>query len=142
MAFLSDVHCSYHFHHNYVETLKDLLYVDPAKIKLDTAEHRALALSVAEEGIVMLKNQPPPQHTTGGAVAGNATAAAPPLLPLVGLGTMYKTIAVVGPNADNAHSQMGGYTQSGANITTVLDAIVRCAFSHRNLHSRMPRKFA
>ena len=50
------------------------------------------ALEVAEEGIVLLRNE------------NN-------FLPLLNLGKTIKKIAVIGPNADNAHSTMGGCKQ-------------------------------
>ena len=61
-----------------------LLYVDPTRHDaiVGAAPHRKLAQTVAEEGITLLKNDKL-------------------RLPLVGLGSTIKTIAVVGPNADN-----------------------------------------
>lgn len=102
--------------------------VHQAKIDaaIDTAEHRALARTVAEEGIVMLKNDPIPASSTS---PGNAAAA---FLPLQGLGTAIKTIAVIGPNANNSHSQQGGYTNEGAAVVTVLDAAVAAANASGN----------
>src|SRR5438046_9749790 len=57
----------------------------------DTPEHRALALKVAQESIVLLKNDG--------------------LLPLER--AKYKRIAVIGPNADAARMQSGNYTGRG-----------------------------
>ena len=67
--------------------------------QVDAPSHRELARKVAEEGITLLKN-------TGGR------------LPLLGLGKGIKTVAVVGPNADNAHSHLGLYvaTRNGVII--------------------------
>eukprot|EP00051_Salpingoeca_urceolata_P004956 m.69158 g.69158 ORF g.69158 m.69158 type:complete len:805 (+) comp13959_c0_seq1:103-2517(+) len=84
--------------------------VDPVKqaASLDTPEHRALARQVAEEGITLLKND-----------AGSTAT-----LPLSGLGSTIKHIAIIGPNADNENSLHGGYVQSGAPLVTILDAVV------------------
>ncbi|MGN6429009.1 MAG: beta-glucosidase [Leifsonia sp.] len=59
----------------------------PAAIDLDTAEHRALALRLAEESLVLLTND--------GALPLAANAA---------------RIAVIGPNADKAEALMGCYS--------------------------------
>jgi beta-glucosidase len=66
-------------------------------------EHQDLALETAREGIVLLKNN------------GN-------LLPLR---KDVKTIAVIGPDADNAWSQLGDYSPSAVpqKMTSVLDGI-------------------
>ena len=69
---------------------------------VDTAAHRALALKVAQESIVLLKND------------GN-------LLPLDR--SKYKRIAVIGPNADYARMQSGNYTGRGTETVTVLQGI-------------------
>ena len=63
-----------------------LLYVDPVvqAATMDAPAHRDLARLIAEEGVTLLKND------------GNR-------LPLTGLGDKIKTIAVIGPNADNTH---------------------------------------
>jgi beta-glucosidase len=67
----------------------------------DTEAHRQLALTAARETLVLLKN------------SGN-------LLPL---GTKYKTIAVVGPNADNVDALLGNYNGTPSRPVTVLDGI-------------------
>eukprot|EP00040_Diaphanoeca_grandis_P036271 m.230725 g.230725 ORF g.230725 m.230725 type:complete len:681 (-) comp33587_c1_seq5:791-2833(-) len=92
----------------------DLLLVDPVKQEevLNDPKSRVLARTVAEEGVVMLKNDG--------------------VLPLTGLGTNVKTIAVIGPNADNSHSTEGGYTNTGAHTVTVLEAIVNFTNSSGN----------
>lgn len=87
--------------------------------ELDLPADRALAYEAAAEGVVLLKND---------AVAGGK-----PLLPLAGLGTAIKTIALLGPCAGNvggerypslAEQCMGGhYTQYGAKISTPLTAL-------------------
>jgi beta-glucosidase len=80
-------------------------YVDPDyAIKVThTKESQAVALNVAREGIVLLKNE------------NN-------LLPL---NKNIKKIAVIGPNADNEKNQLGDYTALTVlqNIVTVLDGI-------------------
>lgn len=79
-------------------------YVDPQKAREDvgTTEHRALARRVAQESIVLLKNDEN-------------------ILPL----DKNMKIAVIGPNADNQYNMLGDYTapQEKANIKTVLDGI-------------------
>jgi beta-glucosidase len=80
-------------------------YVDPenaAKV-MHSKEHQDLALRSAEEGIVLLKNE----HS---------------LLPLK---KTLKTIAVIGPNADNAPNQLGDYSplEVPQHVSTVLDGI-------------------
>ena len=84
------------FEHPYVE-------LEHAKKVMHSHEHQALALQVAHEGIVLLKNE------------GN-------LLPLK---KQVKSIAVIGPNADDAWSQLGDYSPSAVpyKITTILDGI-------------------
>jgi len=80
-------------------------YVDPenaAKV-MHSKEHQDLALGSAQEGIVLLKNE----HG---------------LLPLK---KTLKTIAVIGPNADNAPNQLGDYSPLAVpqHVSTVLDGI-------------------
>ncbi|AKD02293.1 glycoside hydrolase family 3 N-terminal domain-containing protein [Pontibacter korlensis] len=80
-------------------------YVDPKKaakvVKNDA--HVQLARQVAKESIVLLKNEKD-------------------LLPL---NKSLKSIAVIGPNADNIYNQLGDYTapQPESNIVTVLEGI-------------------
>lgn len=80
-------------------------YVDPARAEeiSNSKEHQQLALQVAREGIVLLKNE------------NN-------LLPL---DKGVKSIAVIGPNADNKKNQLGDYVARTIlqNIVTVLDGI-------------------
>lgn len=80
-------------------------YVDPdyALKVTHTKESQEVALNVAREGIVLLKNE------------NN-------LLPL---NKNIKKIAVIGPNADNEKNQLGDYTSLAVlqNIVTVLDGI-------------------
>lgn len=71
--------------------------VDPAK--LDSSEGRDLALQIAREGIVLLKNDGP-------------------LLPLDP--TALTSLAVIGPNADSVKDQLGPYTNEGAHVVTPL----------------------
>jgi len=67
----------------------------------DTEPHRQLALTAARETLVLLKNS---DH----------------LLPL---GTKYKTIAVIGPNADSVDPLLGNYNGTPSQPVTVLDGI-------------------
>ncbi len=80
-------------------------YVDPARaVKVThTDESRKLALEAAREGIVLLKNEKN-------------------ILPLK---KEIKSIAVIGPNADNEKNQLGDYTSKVVlqDIVTVLDGI-------------------
>jgi len=80
-------------------------YVDPDRAKkiVHNKDHQELALRAAREGLVLLKNE------------GN-------LLPL---NKNIKSIAVIGPNADNELNQMGDYTSISVlqEITTILDGI-------------------
>ncbi len=68
-----------------------------------SAEHRQLALDVAREGIVLLKNE---KH----------------MLPLK---KDLKSIAVIGPDADDGWSQLGDYSPNVVpqKVTTILDGI-------------------
>ncbi len=67
----------------------------------DTEPHRQLALKAARETLVLLKNS---DH----------------LLPL---GTKYKTIAVIGPNADSVDPLLGNYNGTPSKPVTILDGI-------------------
>jgi beta-glucosidase len=67
----------------------------------DTEPHRQLALQAGRESLVLLKNS---DH----------------FLPL---GTKYKTIAVVGPNADNVDPLLGNYNGTPSHPVTVLAGI-------------------
>jgi len=67
----------------------------------DTEPHRQLALKAAQETLVLLKN-------------------ADHLLPL---GTKYKTIAVIGPNADSVDPLLGNYNGTPSKPVTILDGI-------------------
>ncbi len=82
-------------------------YVDPehAAAVSRAPAHRALALRTAREGIVLLKNEKE-------------------LLPL---SRDVKSVAVIGPNADNGRNQLGDYTPHSVlqKIVTVLDGITR-----------------
>ncbi len=85
--------------------LFDSIQVDPerAATVVNSPQHRDLALRVARESIVLLKN------------SGN-------LLPL---SKNIDSVAVIGPNADSVYNQLGDYTapQPEGKIVTVLDAI-------------------
>ncbi len=80
-------------------------YVDPEKARKTVRDQAAVAVArqVAQESVILLKND-------------NQT------LPL---SKKMKSIAVVGPNADNIYNQLGDYTapQERSNIVTVLDGI-------------------
>ena len=84
------------FEHPYAELAR-------AEHVVHSPEHQQLALQVAREGIVLLKNE------------NNA-------LPLR---KNLKSIAVIGPDADNGWSQLGDYSPSliPFKITTILDGI-------------------
>lgn len=85
-------------------------YVDPVSAQqvVHSAEHRELALEVAREGIVLLKNE-------------NNT------LPLR---KDLRSIAVIGPDADDGWSQLGDYSPSVVphKMTTILDGIKQKVF--------------
>jgi beta-glucosidase len=82
------------FEHPYVD-------VDQAVRVMHSKEHQDLALTVAREGIVLLKNE----HN---------------LLPLrKGL----KSIAVIGPDADDAANLLGDYSTHPAHMGTILDGV-------------------
>ena len=76
----------------------------------DTEPHRHLALQAARETLVLLKNS---DH----------------LLPL---GTKYKTIAVIGPNADSVDPLLGNYNGTPSRPVTVL-AGIRKRFGDANV---------
>ncbi|GGI25314.1 glycoside hydrolase family 3 N-terminal domain-containing protein [Pedobacter mendelii] len=80
-------------------------YVNPenAKLKIRDTQKIALARQVARESIILLKNQNK-------------------VLPL---SKTLKSIAVIGPNANNIYNQLGDYTapQTEENIVTVLEGI-------------------
>jgi beta-glucosidase len=76
----------------------------------DTEPHRELALKAARETLVLLKNKDN-------------------LLPL---GTRYKNIAVIGPNADSVNSLVGNYNGTPSRPVTVL-AGIRKRFATSNV---------
>jgi beta-glucosidase len=94
-----------------------LLYVDATKqnATLNRPESRTLARQVAEEGITLLTNKDR-------------------RLPLAGLGSTVKKIAVIGPNADNPHSTLGlyGYEPGEPGTVTVLQAAAEAANASGN----------
>jgi beta-glucosidase len=88
----------------------------PGDVDLDSPAHRAVALRLAEESVVLLTNDG--------------------VLPLAGLGrTAPRRVAVVGPNADRAEALMGCYSfvnhvlahhpevPTGLQLPTVLEAL-------------------
>jgi len=76
-------------------------YSKIAMSEIDSEPHRQLALTAARESLVLLKN------------SAN-------ILPL---GTKYKTIAVIGPNADNVDPLLGNYNGTPSHPVTVLAGI-------------------
>jgi beta-glucosidase len=76
----------------------------------DTEPHRQLALQAARETLVLLKNS---DH----------------LLPL---GAKYKTIAIIGPNADNVDPLLGNYNGTPSRPVTIL-AGIRKRFADANV---------
>ena len=80
-------------------------YSKIASVENDTEPHRQLALTAARESLVLLKN------------SGN-------LLPLgAKYHTKYKTIAVIGPNADSADPLLGNYNGTPSHPVTILAGI-------------------
>jgi beta-glucosidase len=77
----------------------------------DTADHRQLALTIAQKSLVLLKNK------------NN-------FLPLKS--TVHK-IAVLGPNADSEHALVGNYNGSPSKPVTVLKGM-RARFGESNMH--------
>lgn len=90
-------------------------YVNPEKASqlVRNKQHTTLAREVARQGTVLLKN----------------TA----LLPL---SKNIKSIAVVGPNADNIYNQLGDYTapQERDHIVTILDGIKKAVSKRTKVH--------
>ena len=79
----------------------------------DSEPHRQLALAAARETLVLLKN------------SGS-------ILPL---GTKYKTIAVIGPNADNVDPLLGNYNGTPSQPVTVLAGIRKRFTSSKILYA-------
>ncbi len=90
------------------------LFDDPAQVpytgisyaKNDCPEHRQLALEVAKQSLVLLKN-------------------ADQLLPLDP--TKIKSLAVIGPNADSRQALIGNYHGTASHYSTVLEGIREAA---------------
>src|SRR5437762_8260867 len=84
------------FEHPYVD-------LDHAKQEMHSSAHQKLALDAAREGVVLLRNEGP-------------------LLPLK---KDVKSIAVIGPNADNADNLFGDYSPMVVpqHVATILDGI-------------------
>jgi beta-glucosidase len=80
-----------------------------APADFDTPEHHAVALKMAQESMVLLKNDG--------------------LLPLA---RAPRRIAVIGPNADNVDALVGNYNGQPSNPVTVLDGI-RARFPHAQI---------
>jgi|EP01043_Picozoa_sp_COSAG02_P031008 beta-glucosidase len=87
--------------------LFDVPFPDPSATKIiNGIAHKDVARRVVAEGAVLLQNN------QGQTQRG---------LPLRGLSSS-SVIAIIGPLADDAESQCGGYTNFGANVTTVMGA--------------------
>lgn len=90
--------------------LKLGMFDDPSKVTyaqikddvLESADHKSLALKMAQQSIVLLKNQ------------NN-------MLPLKK--SSIKKMAVVGPNAENKIAVLGNYNGTPSHVTTVLEGI-------------------
>lgn len=76
-------------------------YAQTSSAVLESAEHKALALKMAQQAIVLLKNQ-------------NNT------LPL---NKKIKRIAVIGPNADNSIAVLGNYNSTPFKVVSLLEGI-------------------
>ena len=79
---------------------------------MDCKAHRQLALDMARQTIVLLKNGNLPNSSEGGA--------SKPVLPLK---RNAEKIAVIGPNADNAPMMWGNYNGMPNHTVTILDGI-------------------
>lgn len=87
---------------------------------LDLPQDRQLAYTIASEGVILLQNNPMPGSSA-------------PLLPLQGIGSTIKSIALLGPLGGCVTGEhypclaqqgmAGHYVQFGAHITTMVDAI-------------------
>jgi beta-glucosidase len=82
----------------------------------DTPDHEALALKVAHESIVLLKNDPPSPGISGGTGG---------LLPLNR--AKIKRIAVIGANADSVPVLLGNYNGTPSHPVTILAGIKAAA---------------
>ena len=80
---------------------------------VDSKDNRKLSLKAAREGIVLLKN------------AGN-------ILPLDR--NKYKTIAVIGPNANETEVLYGNYSGTPSKAVSVLEGIKAKAGSDKNIN--------
>ena len=83
------------------DPIQNVKYAQIPIAALESQPHKAHALKMARESIVLLRNE---NH----------------LLPL---SKKIKKIAVLGPNADNANTQLGNYNGQPSVVTTVLQAI-------------------
>src|SRR5665213_2399450 len=87
---------------------------------LESQPHKDLALKMAKESIVLLRNARMPGQENN-------------LLPL---SKNIKHIAVLGPNADNANTQLGNYNGKPSVVTTVLQGIKEKMTNADVLYSR------
>ncbi len=92
---------------------------------VDTPEHRSIALEAARKSIVLLKNESARDDTWPG-----------PLLPLR---KDLKTLAVIGPNADNLESLLGNYHGFPSDPVTPLKGIRNKLPDTRVLYERGSR---
>ena len=91
------------------------MFDDPSKVSyanipysvVDSESHRKLALKMARESIVLMKNDP-------------SSPGSKPLLPLSG---DLKSLAVIGPNADSYDLMLGNYHGTPSHLVTPLNAI-------------------
>lgn len=83
-------------------------YAQTPSSVLESPEHKAHALKMAQQSIVLLKNNPSP------AISGAAT------LPL---SKKIKKIAVIGPNADNKIAVLGNYNGTPSKVVSILEGI-------------------
>ncbi|HKI45989.1 MAG TPA: glycoside hydrolase family 3 C-terminal domain-containing protein [Balneolales bacterium] len=74
---------------------------------VDSEDHRQLALQMARESIVLLKNEP----------------AAPGTKPILPLPKDLNSLAVIGPNADDYDLMLGNYHGTPSDLVTPLEAI-------------------
>src|SRR5664279_4759111 len=89
------------------DPIKMVKYAQIPVTALESPAHKDHALKMARESIVLLRNVPLPGQANN-------------LLPL---NRAIRKIAVLGPNADNANTQLGNYNGQPSVVTTVLQGI-------------------
>ncbi len=85
---------------------------------VDSKNHRDLALQMARESIVLLKNEP----------SGSSQK---PLLPL---NKKISSVAVIGPNANNYWTMLGNYHGTPGSVSTPLDGIKNMVSGQTKVH--------